>query len=306
MGEVSGIIPDARTAERGTSMPVRLRLVRRARRIAVVGLLVAAGLGVAVGWWATASGSFAVGVAAIVGLAGVGWVVAQRSSRALEALFGQEDRLTLAVAHEVRRPLGRLVAAVDDGLRGAAPAEAALKEAIEHAEALDELIAELLEAGRVMTGAIPLAHEVVRLDEVASTVAGMPGWEPATVAVDASPGTVIGSPRLLRLAIVNLVRNAWQHGYKGGPGTIELRVDDGGVVVADHGPGMDEADLTELQSHELWVGLRRTQIGLGLAVAAWAIEAHGGDIRLANRPGGGFEARLQILVTPLAPPGRLT
>lgn len=306
MGESSGTGHHTRAApgRRPTTMPVRLRLMTRARRIALAGLLVAAWLGFVVGWLATASGSAVVVVVAIGGLALVAWGFARRSTRALEALFGQEDRLMLAVAHEVRRPLSRLVAAADEGLSGATSEEAALKEAIEHAGALDSMIDELLEAARVMTGAIPLADEVVRLDDVAAGIARMPGWEPAMLVVDATPGTVVGSPRLLRLAVVNLVRNAWQHGYGGGPGRIYVRVDVSGVAVADDGPGMDAARLAELQSHELWVGLRRTQIGLGLAVASWAVEVHGGEIRLANRPGGGFEARLGLPVTPHASPGR--
>jgi two-component system OmpR family sensor kinase len=303
MGEVAGMGGHVRASagERGP-MPVRERLMARARRIAVTGLLAAAGVGAAAGWWVTASGSLALAAAALVGLAVIAWLLARRSTRALEALFGQEDRLMLSVAHEVRRPLGRLVVAADEGLSGAAPADAALREAIDHAAALDELIAELLEAARVMTGTIPLGDEVVRLDETAAAVARMPGWEPATVVVDATPATVIGSPRLLRLAIVNLVRNAWQHGYHGGQGTIRLRVGAEGVAVADDGPGMDETLLAELQNHELWIGLEHAHIGLGLAVASWAVEVHGGEIRLANRPGGGFEARLELAARSLAPP----
>lgn len=204
----------------------------------------------------------------------------------------------LTAAHEANRPLSRLVAAVDDGLSGAVPVEAALKEVSAQADVLGELVDSLLTTARVATGAIPLPEEVVDLDELAAGLERTDAAGSATLVVDSRPAVVMGSSALLRLAMANLVRNAAQHAYQAGPGTIGVRVDAGGVTVTDDGPGIDEAELTELRGCQTFLMLRKARVGMGLPLAAWVAETHGGALDLANRPGGGFEARLELPVQP--------
>lgn len=242
-------------------------------------------------------------LAALLALCGAAYLVARRSTQVVEDVFRHEDRLMVAVAHEIRSPLSRILAALEEGIDGVIPSDAALREAAGDAEDMSELIDDLVESARVMAGAIPLAQETVRLDEVAASGARAGARGASQVALDARTVKVVGSPGLLRVSISNLVRNAVRHGCPDGVGRVTVRVDDGGVSVTDDGPGIPAERLAALR-RDVPRGLRRADAGLGLPLAAWVADIHGGRLELANRPGGGFEARIALPVEPGGPAPR--
>lgn len=226
-------------------------------------------------------------------MAGLALVIARRSTRIVESLFQQEDQLMRAVVHEIRNPLSRALVAVDEGLAGVSDPKAALDEAATLVEDVDELIGDLLETARVMTGATTLPHDVVALDDVAADATRTSATDDCTVVLDLQPVTVVGSGRLLRRAVSNLVRNAARHAYHGGPGVIRVRVDARGVSVRDDGPGVPEARLAELH-YDTSLSVNQKGAGLGLNICGWVAEMHGGRLELANRPEGGFVAAIRL------------
>ncbi|HEX8781252.1 MAG TPA: HAMP domain-containing sensor histidine kinase [Nocardioides sp.] len=220
-------------------------------------------------------------------------VISRRSTRIMESLFQQEDHLMRAVVHEIRNPLSRALVAVDEGLAGVSDPKAALDEAATLVEDVDELIGDLLETARVMTGATSLPRDVVALDDVAADATRTASTDDCTVVLDLQPVTVVGSGRLLRRAVSNLVRNAARHGYHGGPGVIRVRVDGEGVSVSDDGPGVPEERLLELH-YDTTLNVNQKGAGLGLNICGWVAEMHGGRLELSNRPEGGFVARISL------------
>lgn len=223
--------------------------------------------------------------------------VARVISRFLEDVFYHQDRVAAAIAHEVRSPLSRLTVSLEEGLTGVIDAEVALAEARHETEGLGQLVDDLLLAGQVLSGAVPAPRQPVRLDTLVATVPDGMMLGEATATVEAEPLALVGSSRLLRLSLVNLVRNAVQHAYRGGPGHIELRVDRDGVAVIDNGPGIPEEQLAVLNGAPR-VGAGGRRVGLGFQLAEWVAELHGGHLLLSNRPGGGLEARLSLPVEP--------
>ena len=165
---------------------------------------------------------------------------------------------------------------------------------VAEAEVLDELIDDLLEAGRTMTGASPLPEEPVRLDRVVAQVVEKWGRTNASLVCDLTPVTVVGSPRLLRRGVINLVRNAERHAYSGGPGTIVISVDGRGVSVRDDGPGVTPGRLALLRREHSVVVPRGRCAVVGLSLARWTAEVHGGHLQLDNRAEGGFEASMVL------------
>ena len=127
------------------------------------------------------------------------------------------------------------------------------------------------------------------------------GFAGARLALDApAEGLwVRGDLFQLRQVLENLARNAAEAGR--GKGRIEVRAErapDGGVAVsvADDGPGIDPRLLPVI--FEPFQTTKRGGTGLGLSIAKGVVEAHGGRIGAANRPGGG--AVLRVWLPPCA------
>mgnify|MGYP003681563726 FL=1 len=86
----------------------------------------------------------------------------------------------------------------------------------------------------------------------------------------------------------------------GGGARVHAAAADGTAVltVEDDGPGLAESEL-EAVFEPFYRGERSRSretggAGLGLSVARQAARAHGGDVVLETRPGGGLTARLTL------------
>ncbi len=98
------------------------------------------------------------------------------------------------------------------------------------------------------------------------------------------------------MVLQNLILNAAQAQKGKGRVRVETAAAEGGdaaVTVLDDGPGI----APELLPDRLFEAFATTRIegtGLGLSTARRIVEAHGGTIAAANRPGGGarFDMRL--------------
>jgi signal transduction histidine kinase len=112
-----------------------------------------------------------------------------------------------------------------------------------------------------------------------------------------SLGPYVGQRRALRRAFANLVDNAIRYA-----GRAEVAVEDSPetltIVIRDNGPGIPPAELEKVFEPFYRIEGSRSRetggTGLGLAIARQIARAHGGDVTLANRPGGGLEARLRL------------
>jgi signal transduction histidine kinase len=139
----------------------------------------------------------------------------------------------------------------------------------------------------------------IRLDRLVErlTDAALTSGAPITLAVP--PITVTARPLALRRALGNLIDNGLRYG-----GSIEITASAqegiATIEVRDHGPGLPEDSFEEI--FEPYVRLEhgreayREGSGLGLGIARRIARAHGGDLRLANREGGGLVARLSLPV----------
>lgn len=259
----------------------------------VVSLLLGAAIAAAI-----AVGGFGViaGVLLVVVVVASLWL-ARRVSSALENVFGRQDRLLRAAAHELYSPLGWLKASIEEGLTGTRTEAEALSEADDAADDLHQLIADLVEVANLISGSGTLPDEQVDLAEVASEVAarGTDTDAVVEVKVDGEPPEITGSAPLLRRAVSNLVRNAARHGYGGGAGTITIGVRDTVITVADTGVGVDAAQLARLRRDvPLGISIEPGGSRLGLALVGWVAAVHGGVVTLEPNEPQGFRVILDL------------
>ncbi len=104
-------------------------------------------------------------------------------------------------------------------------------------------------------------------------------------------------PAALRRALSNLIENAAKYGHRARV-SLDSGDDEFTIRIDDDGPGIPE-ELHE----EVFKPFRRLETsrsretggtGLGLAVARGTIRAHGGDVRLVNRSGGGLRVEIYL------------
>jgi two-component system OmpR family sensor kinase len=121
-----------------------------------------------------------------------------------------------------------------------------------------------------------------------------------------APAVVIGDAHQLRQVLANLLRNALVHTPAGTPIEVGVRPVDGllRLEVRDHGPGLPTSDPDEL-FERFWrsEGGRergRAGAGLGLAIVAGIVDAHGGTVHAANAPDGGASF---VVTLPAGAPG---
>ena len=110
------------------------------------------------------------------------------------------------------------------------------------------------------------------------------------------PHSAKGDSRGTVQILVNLLGNAVRHSPEGGTIAVivEQRAGEVAVIVADEGPGIDEADHERIFERYERVGDSPGGIGLGLAISRRLARSMGGDIRLVSTPGQGARFTLVL------------
>jgi signal transduction histidine kinase len=210
----------------------------------------------------------------------------------LQVHLREREQMLAAVSHDLRTPITRLRLRTeligDEALRVKFARDLAEMEAMT-AAALD-----FLRGARVDEPVQPV--DVLALLE--SLQADMEEAGHAVQIQGQAAAPYPARPLALKRCLTNLMENA----IKYGGGTAEVRIEDGAgqlrIVVADHGPGIPEAEIEQVFEPFYRVEGSRSRatggVGLGLSVARDIARAHGGELVLRNRVGGGIEAILTM------------
>ncbi|WP_344159170.1 HAMP domain-containing sensor histidine kinase [Nocardiopsis rhodophaea] len=204
-----------------------------------------------------------------------------------------ERQFTADVAHELRTPVGGLLAAAD--LLPPGETEDLLRARVRD---LRGLVEDLLEISRLDAGAEQAVRAHVPLDSVVSEAVARTGLDTEVAVIDAAHAdtattapTVETDPRRLERIVSNLVVNAHRHGGTPVRVTVEGRT----VVVRDHGPGFPPELLRDGPSRfRTGATERGSGHGLGLTIAQGQARLLGAELRLDNAPEGGAVATLHL------------
>jgi heavy metal sensor kinase len=233
----------------------------------------------------------------------------------LEDAFERQKRFIADASHEMRTPLTILKGDVEVALnrpRTTQEYRQTLEMVNQTADRLNQLVEELLLLARTDNRQVPLKVEPVDLTELLSTVVGrlLPRAVSKDIALNLNTpdGVTLqaDAAKLTRL-FTNLVDNAIKYSEAGDTVTVTVtpRLDYAAITVADTGPGIAAEHMAQLFERFYRADKARSRAmvdgngggaGLGLSIAQWLAQVHGGQITVASRPGHGatFTVRLPL------------
>jgi signal transduction histidine kinase len=218
----------------------------------------------------------------------------------LETLFQAQQRLVADVSHELRTPLTTIQGNLDLLRRGAADDLITRGEALrtigDQTTRMRRLINDLLLLAQADAG-LKLRLQPVELDtlllEVYREAQVMAQSQGVSVRLGAEDQALVqGDGDRLRQLLLNLVDNAIKYTSAGGQVTLGLSRSDGWaqVTVSDTGVGIAAEDLPHIFERFYRADRSRGRSGgsgLGLSIAEWIAQAHGGRIQVTSQVGKG-------------------
>ena len=233
-------------------------------------------------------------------------------TQAIEAANRELRAFSHSVSHDLRTPLRAILGfaqAIEE--EGGDRLEGDLPDYLRRIQAaavrMGELIDDLLELGRV--GQVDLMTQPVHLGRMAREILDdLAQREPGRhVDTDVDEDVVVdGDPRLLRVALQNLLGNAWKFSAERDPARIVFgRAGEHGarvLMVGDNGAGfsMDYADKLFRPFRRLHAEGRYPGKGIGLAAAKRAIDLHAGRIWAESEPERGATFYFELAGSPSA------
>jgi signal transduction histidine kinase len=221
----------------------------------------------------------------------------------LQAGQAAQRQFVADASHELRSPLSTIVAALDL-VHGRDERDAARLAAMRaDAERLARLVDDLLLLARADERGLSPRSDEVDLDELLyAEELRLRSTADVAVAVRVEAVRLVGDRSQLGRVVRNLVDNAVRHA--GGSIRLGLRRDGGDAVleVADDGPGIPAADRERVFDRFVRLDAGRARAvggaGLGLAIVAEVVTAHGGRVEALDAPGGGALLRVTLPAGP--------
>jgi signal transduction histidine kinase len=212
----------------------------------------------------------------------------------IEAGHRAQQRFLGDASHELRSPLATIISGLE--VAEAHPelldADLAVNTLLPEAQRMHTLIQDLLLLARADEQRLVRRKDEVALDELAEAEAARVRRDAhCAIHTDIRPVLLTGDSAALSRMIRNLVDNAVRHGNS--CVGIEVRSRNGKAIltVSDDGPGIAPAERTRVFERFVRLDSDRARsgggAGLGLAIVAEVVSAHGGTITVADRPDGG-------------------
>jgi len=223
-----------------------------------------------------------------------------------------KDEFLATLSHELRTPLNAILGWAQVLRTGKVDPETtgrALEAVERNARAQAQLISDLLDVSRIITGKLRLELEPVDLSRVID--AALDSVRPAADAkgirillmLDRNAGPLVGDPDRLQQVAWNLLSNAIKFTPQGGSVEVRLGQREGQaeIAVEDSGAGIrpdfvpyvfDRFRQAESSTTRMHGGL-----GLGLSIVRHLVELHGGTVAVESRgegQGSTFTVRLPI------------
>lgn len=243
--------------------------------------------------------------------------IAEKAAQELEQLSRAKDEFVAIVSHELRTPLNAIIGWTELALSGdiGDNKQTDVYKIIQrNARSQNQLIGDLLDISRILSGKMKLSVKNMRVSEIVESV--VLSFEPAARAksidiitsLDNQSDSIIGDPARMQQVIWNLLSNAVKFSSKQSKIWISVKRDNSQILlqIRDQGVGIETQLLEKIfdrfQQADSSVSRRAGGLGLGLSIARHIVELHGGRL-IAQSAGLGrgsvFTATFPI--SPLTP-----
>jgi PAS domain S-box-containing protein len=225
-----------------------------------------------------------------------------------------KDEFLATLSHELRTPLTSILGwarMLSGGQLDEASTERAIKTIERNAKAQSQLIEDILDVSRVITGKLRLEVQPVNLATVIESAinAVLPAADAKGIQIqrvlDTGASMVSGDPARLQQVIWNLLSNAIKFTPKDGHVQVKLeRVNSQvEIIVTDNGQGISPDILPHVFERFRQADSSMTRmhggLGLGLAIVRHLVEMHGGTVRAESHgegQGATFIIKLPLVV----------
>jgi signal transduction histidine kinase len=216
----------------------------------------------------------------------------------LEQLFTSQQRFLADVSHELRTPLTVIKGNVDLMRRMKQVDEESLDNIEDEADRLTRLVGDLLLEAQAESGKLPLHFAPVEIDTLLLEVfkeMRILARERVQLKLPEIDQIVINGDRdRLKQVLINLISNAIKYTPQGGEVYLSLGKvgDNARLIVRDTGLGIPAEDLPHIFERFYRTEKSRTRskvggFGLGLSIAYWIVNHHGGQIEVDSAEGKG-------------------
>ena len=241
--------------------------------------------------------------------------MSQREREKAEEASRLKDEFLATVSHELRSPLNAILGwatMLSENLIDKEKSARAVEVIYRNANAQNQLIGDLLDVSRIITGKLRLEVSAVELipiiDAAIDVVRPAAGAKQIKLvsSLDLAAGPLSGDADRLQQVVWNLLSNAVKFTPGGGQVDVSLEREDASVTltVSDTGAGIDQKFLPfvfdRFRQFEGDTTRAHGGLGLGLAIVRHLVELHGGTVGAAS-PGKGRGATFTVTL-PLAAP----
>lgn len=230
----------------------------------------------------------------------------------LEQSFAHVREFTLHASHELKTPLtimqGELESSLNDPDLKSTQRDRIVSQ-MDEVQRLARIVDGLMLLAKADAGQMTLKMETTRLDEIVrdsfSDAQLLARPQRITVTLPTCDMiTVHGDPCRLRQLLLNLTDNAIKYNHPGGTVEIVLRRNRSWaeLTLTNTGPGIAPEHLPRVFDRffrgDPAHSSKKEGCGLGLSIAKWIVESHGGNIRVDSCLAGPTQIRVQIPFDP--------
>lgn len=232
----------------------------------------------------------------------------EESSERLRAIDASRRLFFGKISHELRTPVTVLSGEAEVALRSRDESVEGYRSALEHILAtsgyLRRRLNDLIGLARSEDGRVQIERERMSLRdglrEAATVAEAYARSSSVFLETDAGsePAWITGDASWIRQATLALIDNAVK--FSPADGRVSARIEHGpqchAIEIADQGPGLSADMLPKIFDpyYQTVDGRERGGAGLGLAVARWVSEQHGGRISARNAYDGGLVVRMEF------------